>query len=178
VRRASALLVVGILALVLQGVLATFVAPPLCPDLGLLVVLAIGLRWRGLASGFAIAAVLGYVADLLSGSLFGLHALLRLLAFATALLAARQLNLRGALPLAIFAAAVTAAYGLAALALTGFFTGAPVIDLSWQSRLAIHALINALFAAPLSSLVGVVYGAVGDEETRRGSRPVARRTPA
>ena len=42
-----ALIAAGLLALVLQGALATLLVPPWCPDLVLLVLIAIALRWEG-----------------------------------------------------------------------------------------------------------------------------------
>ncbi len=58
-----ALLGVGVLALVLQGAVATIVPPPLCPDFALLVVIAIALHWQRAASGLLLAFTLGYAAD-------------------------------------------------------------------------------------------------------------------
>ena len=122
-KRASTLLGLGLAALVLQGALATLLPPPWCPDLALLVLIGIGLRWQGFAGGLLLAALLGFATDLLSGSLLGQHALLDLFAFSGTVIAARQLNLRGTWPLAFFALVVTFLYGLVMLAITGFFVG-------------------------------------------------------
>jgi rod shape-determining protein MreD len=176
-RRAAALLVLGIGCLVLQGAAATVAPPPYCPDLALLVVLGMGLRWEGLPSGFGLAAALGYATDVLSGSLLGQHVLLRLFAFAGAHLGSRQLNLRGPLPLALFAAGVTVAYGIGLLALTRFFATPAAASWSWGIDLIQHALVNAIFAPWVSSAVERVSAWTGEDEAgRRPLRLDPRRT--
>ncbi len=55
-KRASTLLGLGVAVLVLQGALATVLPPPWCPDLALLVLIGIGLRWSGLAGGLLLGA--------------------------------------------------------------------------------------------------------------------------
>jgi rod shape-determining protein MreD len=167
VRRGLALLGFGLVLLWLQGAVATFLPPRACPDLGLLAVLAIGLRWERLASGFALAGLLGFAADVLSGSLLGQHALLRLFVFAGARMASRQLNLRGALPLAVFAFGLSLAYALAAFALTDFFV--PGSSASWGelATAAPHALLDALFAPLVSAGVERVSLLAGDDTADR-----------
>jgi len=76
VKRTSLILLIGIAAPVFQGVLNTFVPARFAPDLGFLVVIALGLHWRSTAGGLVLAATLGFAADLLSGSLLGQQALL------------------------------------------------------------------------------------------------------
>jgi len=164
-KQGIALFALGVLALMLQGALATIVGPNLCPDLGLLVVLALGLRWPNLPSGVWLAAGLGYVTDLLSGSLLGQHALLRGMAFLAARLGSRQLNLRGALPLTTFVAAVSVLYGVALLSLTDFFTGGIELGWRWFGGLLVHSSINALLAPSISSLVGRVWASLGEDES-------------
>ena len=66
----------GLFFIVLRGILPVLLPWPACPDLPLLLVLALGLHWSGWLSGFGIVVVLGYVADFTSGSLLGEHALL------------------------------------------------------------------------------------------------------
>jgi rod shape-determining protein MreD len=170
VTRALVLFSVGLFALVLQGVLAGIVGYPLCPDLGLLVVVAIGLHWDRLSSGFALATCLGYATDVLSGSLLGQHALLRLFSFAAATFGSRQLNLRGAVPLAIFAGGLTLAYGLALHGLGGFFTAGSALPASAFGRMLAHAAVNSLFAPLVSHGVGWLCAVAGEDDGRRGMR--------
>ena len=163
---------VGLLALVIQGALATVLPPPWCPDLGLLLVLCLGLRWRGLALGLALAFVLGFSADLLSGSLLGQHALLRLVAFATAFVAGRQLNLRGGIPLVAFVSTVTFVYGIAVALLSAFFldTGWPPAS-KWFDAL-IHSVVNGLVAPWVLAGVNRLSVWAGDEDGAVRSLPI------
>lgn len=144
-----ALLVVALFMLMLEGALAIIVPPPWCPDLGLLAVVSVGLRWTGLAWGLVFAYVLGSAADVLSGSLMGLHALLSTFVFMAAVFAGRQLNLKGSLPLVTFAAAVSFSYGLAVYGISSFFIGGIEFSLSWLLANFVHALVNG-FLAPLA----------------------------
>ena len=75
-KRAAAVLLIGSAALMLQGAVNAFVPVHLTPDLRFLLVVAVGLHWRSAAAGAVVAALLGFVADLLSGSLLGEQALL------------------------------------------------------------------------------------------------------
>lgn len=167
-KQGLALAGLGMLTLVLQGALATIVPPPWCPDLALLVVISIGLRWRGLAIGLCLAAALGFAADLLSGSLMGQHALLRLLSFIAAFFAGRQLNLKGSLPLATFAGGLSVGYGLLLYVLSDFFVGGQGLTWGFIGALLQHSLVNSVFALPVLSSVGRVANWVGDNEA--GSR--------
>ncbi len=174
-----ALFAAGLLALVVQGALATMLPPPWCPDLGLLVVLSIGLRWRGLALGLALAAALGFAADWLSGSLVGQHALLRLIAFTSAFLAGRQLNLKGSLPLVVFVSSVSFVYGLAVYAVLGFFVGDGVPGFSWLLDGVWHALVNGAVAPWVFAVVTrVALWAGGDGAPSRTLHIDTRRSTA
>lgn len=164
--RALALLGLGVLAVIVQGAVAGIVQPPWCPDFALLIVLAIGLRWQGFASGLLLVSLLGYVADVASGGLRGGHALLRMFVFVSARLAARQLNLRGAFPLATFAAGLSIAYGLAVVGLTQFFSSASLPSWGWFDLLP-HAIVNALAAPLASAAVARVLAWFGDDEEAR-----------
>jgi rod shape-determining protein MreD len=167
-KRGLALVAVGILALGIQGGLATLLPRGYCPDLGLLAVLAIGLQWRGMASGMVIAAVLGYSADLLSGSLFGAHALLRILLFCCAYLARRQLNLRGAAPLAVFVAGMTVIYSLGLLGLTSFFSAGEGLRWSEFGALLPQVVVNALTAPLVARGIDWLWDKLGDDAFRGG----------
>ena len=164
--RAIGVLLLGFLAVVVQGALAAVVSPPWCPDLALLVVLAIGLRWEGLASGLFLAFALGYAADVVSGGLRGGHALLRMFVFIGARLAARQLNLAGALPLAASTAGLSIAYGVAVVLMTGFFSAATLPAWGWFDLLP-HAIVNGLAAPLVSAVVGRLLAWLGDDADPR-----------
>lgn len=166
-KRVLAVLLVGIATPMLQGGLNTFVPPRFTPDLGFLVVIALGLHWRSAPGGLAIAAAIGFSADLLSGSLLGEQALLRMLVFTAARIASRHLNLRGALPQAAFVFALTAVNALGIRLLEAFFTSAGPFDLVMLRNLPSHAAMNALFAPAVSRCVDVLMIASGGDESGR-----------
>jgi rod shape-determining protein MreD len=171
VKSALACLLLGAGALVLQGSLALLLPPPACPDLGLLVVVALALHWRGELGGLVLAALLGYAADLVSGSLLGEHAFLRLVVYAIARLASRQLNLRGAFPLACFVFAATCAYALGVSALGSLFGAGAPLGLGRAPALAAHAAINAALAPAVSRSVEALLRRAGEDDVRR--RPLS-----
>jgi rod shape-determining protein MreD len=146
----------------------------LCPDFALLVVIAIALQWQRAAGGLLLAFALGYAADLVSGSLMGQHALLRLLVFAGVRATSRQLNFSGGLPLAAFAGAVILMYGVVLLAVTGFFAGSAELRLSWLGDQLLHAVMGALFAPITTACVGRVSIWLTEDE---GARRTLELTP-
>jgi len=174
VKRAVALLAFGIAAILAQGVVNIFVPARFTPDLSLLVVVGVGLHWGGASGGAAIATLLGFSADLLSGSLFGEHALLRLLEFCAARFASRHLNLRGPIPQAVFVMVLTAANAFGVGLLNSFFTSRGGIDVVMLRYVVPHAFANALFAPLLSRLVERLIDFFGDEE---GGRRLLRLEP-
>lgn len=169
----AAIFAVGVLALVVQGALARTIPPPFCPDLAWLVVVGIGLRWPHFVSGVVLAVVLGYGMDLLSGSLMGQHALLRLVSFLAAALAARQLDLSGGVPVGIFVLVISVVYGVAVVTSLSFLVDAnrPGFDVVWA--LLAHAIVNVLAAGPMIGIVERVQARFSDEEVgRRGANPL------
>ncbi len=178
-KRTLALLLIGIAAPMVQGAANTFVPARFTPDLGFLIVIGLGLHWRSAAGGVAISAALGFVADLLSGSLLGEHTLLRLLAFGAARLASRHLNLRGSLPQAIFVFFFTAVNVVGVGLLNTFFTSGGGFDMVALRDLLPHASVNALFAPLMSRVVEAVATSLGDDEGgRRLLNPEPRSRPA
>jgi rod shape-determining protein MreD len=174
VKRTLLILLLGIAATVLLGGVNNFLPARFAPDLGLLVVIALGLHWRSTASGLVIAATLGFASDLLSGSLLGQQALMRLLAFGAARVASGHLNLRGAVPQAFFALVFTVVNVVGVALSSVFFTGQGGLDLVMLQDLLPHALVNALFAPPVSRAVEAVATAFSDDE---GARRLLRLTP-
>jgi rod shape-determining protein MreD len=177
VRPAAGVLLVGIVLMMVQGAVNAFVPAHFVPNVGLLVVVGVGLHWRSAAAGVAITALLGFAADLLSGSLLGEQALLGFAVFAAARLSSQQLNLRGALPQAVFVLALVCVHALGTLLLDGFF-GARTAIAPWMLRvLPIYAAVNAIFAPVVIRGVGALAAALGKEEgVRRQVRlPGARR---
>ena len=93
-----------------------------------------------------LSAALGFIADLLSGSLLGQHTLLRIFAFGAARACSQQLNLRGVIPRATFVIALTVVTTLGSGVLTSFFAAGPGVDGEMLRELVPHALINGAFA--------------------------------
>jgi rod shape-determining protein MreD len=168
-----AVLGLGLAALIVQGALARTISPPWCPDLAWLVVVGIGLRWPGFFSGLFIAVPLGYAMDLLSGSLMGQHALMRLLSYLTAALASRQLDLSGGLSVGIFVFGLSLAYGVGIAATLSFFVGSDVLSFDVFGKTFAHAVVNVIAAGPMIGLVQRVLNRFSDDEiARRASLPI------
>jgi rod shape-determining protein MreD len=164
VREPLALLVLGTLALMLQGAAALWLPARFVPDLGLLLVVAIAVGLRSTAVGLVLALLLGYATDLLSGSLLGQHALLRLLAYGAARSGSARLNLRGPLPQMLFVALLSAGYAAGLFALAAFFTPGLGAPLGRLGELLPHALVTALAAPLLIAGVARLLAWVGEEE--------------
>jgi rod shape-determining protein MreD len=178
VKRALALVALSFLALVVQAAATRVVPAEWCPDLGLLIVVAFGLALRSPATGVVLAAAVGYLADLLSGSLLGAHMLLRMLEFAVARVGSRRLNLRGAFPLALFTAALGVGHGLALWALAAFFAFGSAPPLPPAGDFVAQAFVNALLVPFVTAGVGRLCQALGDEEGTRLMRLEPRKFPA
>ncbi len=163
-----ALFVLGLLVIVSSGALGLFLPPHWRPDLGLLLVVAVALSWRSSSGGVLLAAVFGFFADLLSGTLLGQHALLHLLAYAAARLGSSQLNLRGVLPQAAFVALLTVVHAGVVAASTAFFVPGVAFALPALGAVAAQALVNAVCAPLVTGGVGFVVGHLSpDDVTRR-----------
>lgn len=163
-----ALFLAALLAVMLEGALATIIMPPWAPDLGLLAVISIGLRWRGLALGLVLAYLLGSSVDVLSGSLMGLHALLFVFTFMSAVFAGRQLNLKGTIPLVGFYVAVSFSYGLSLYLVSTFFLTGIEIGLRWFVENLIHSVVNGLLAPVAVDLFSrIAVWAGGDDSSER-----------
>ena len=165
-RRPLSLLLLGLLALVLQGGAVRVLPGALCPDLGLLVVLAAGLSLTP-ATGLGIAAALGWAADLLSGALLGQHALLRVVAFAVTRIANRQLDLRRRAPLWVLALALSAGTEVGVGGLSWLMGGAFPFTLPDIRIIVLHAVVTAFFALPVVRLVERVQGQLTEGGTPR-----------
>lgn len=175
-KRPLALLVLGIGAMIVQGAVNGFVPPRYTPDLGFLFVVGLGLRWRSASGGLVLAAALGFAADILSGSLMGEHALMRVFVYACARAASRQLNLRGLVPQATFVLGLTLVNAFGIGTLNTFFSAGSGADWAMMRAALPHAAMNALFAPAVSRVVeGLVLALGGDEAGRNLLRLDPRR---
>lgn len=160
---ALAFFALGLSALILRGVISAVLPPALRPDLGLVVVVALGLHLPG-AAGIVLAALLGYATDVLTGSLLGHHALVFVVAFALTRLAGAQLDLRRGLPVLFLVAALSASCGLLTVALARLFTG----EAAWPAlgRLLGQAGLDAVVAPLLLPLFAAVALRLSEDDRR------------
>ena len=163
-KQSLVLLALGVLALMLQGVATQALPAHLVPDFGLLLIVAIALCLRGAASGVVLAALLGYATDLLSGSLLGQHALLRMAAYGVARFGSARLNLRGPLPQALFVGLLSIAHAVGLWGLVAFFAADVGSSLVTLRELLPHALVNGIAAPFVTRGVGALLGRLGDDE--------------
>jgi rod shape-determining protein MreD len=161
-----------------QGSVNAYVPSHMTPNFVFLIIVAVGLHWRSAAAGVVIAAVLGFTADLLSGSLLGEQALLGMFSFAAARFASQHLNLRGAVPQALFVFALTAANAFGIDMLDTFFHVRGGIGSMMLQVLPIHALLNAIFTPFVARGIGELESALGSDEgsRRQVHLPAARRS--
>ena len=174
-KRVLGLLGLGAVALTLQGAVAAFLPARFCPDLAFLLVVCLGLCWRSAVGGVCVAGAIGYTSDLLSGSLLGQHALLRLAAYAVARFGNRHLNLRGVLPQMIFVAVLTCANAFAMALLTSFFSPGTGVGMAAVRELLPQAVANSLFAPLVASGTARIIARLGDEDGGQRVLPLAPR---
>jgi cell shape-determining protein MreD len=164
-------LILGALAPMFQSVIGTFMPLQYFPDFGLLLVAGLGLYWRSSHGGFALAAAIGFITDVLSGSLLGQHILLRMFAFGVARVASQQFNLRGPLSQVVLLVVVTVGNALGTAALTTFFMASHGWDSGSLAGLTPHALVNGI-AAPLAmAVVARIAVGFGDVEPGQSLLP-------
>jgi cell shape-determining protein MreD len=175
VKRVVGLLGLGAAALTIQGAVATWLPARWFPDLGFLLVMALGLCWRSAVGGVCISAALGFATDLLSGSLLGQHALLRLAVFGASRVCSRHLNLRGALPQVVFAAVLTGANAMGLALLTSFFSPGSAIGFAALRELLPQVAVNAACAPFAVLLTTRAVAWLGDEDAGQRLLPLAPR---
>jgi cell shape-determining protein MreD len=175
VRRTLAIVLLGLLAPMIQGALSAFVPIGWFPDLALLLVMSLGLAWPGMITGALLATWVGFVSDLLSGSLVGQHALLFLCAFGTARVVSAHVNMHGVPTQMVLAAGLTAGGALAMSALTVFFSPERVTGLAGGPELLRQVAVNALLGPLLISGVVALIARLDEESGRRVLRLEPRR---
>lgn len=169
-KAALALALLGVLGLMLQSSAALWIPARALPDLGLWVVVGLAVCVRSPMLGVCLAALLGYMTDLLSGTLLGQQALLCLGAYGVARALSSSFNLRGSLSLAIFAFLLSAMHAVALYGLVAFFARQWVAVPGALEDLAVHALANALAAPFVVALVSAVAAWLGDDDSGRPVR--------
>jgi len=165
-RPAAALACIALVAVVLQGALAALLPPWLLPDLGLLVTVAAAVAAPAVGA-LLLAAGLGYGADVLSGTLLGQFALLRLLAFAATRFVHAQFHLERGLPLASFCFVLSLLDALGLAALSNLFAGSSPIGVEALPVAALRALLNAALAPGVHRLLSSVLENLQEGDARR-----------
>lgn len=174
-RQPLTLVAMGLVALLLQGGIATHVPRAFVPDFAFLIVVTCGLHLPG-ARGLLVVAWLGYTADLLSGAPLGEHAVLWIGLWGLTGIVNRRLDLRRVPPLMVAVAAFTLAQTAAFVFLHSGVLGRATLDTTLFVTLGWQILANVL-AAPLvwGATVGVLALTAPEEGARRTVRLDTRR---
>jgi rod shape-determining protein MreD len=174
VRSALAWCGVGLLLIVLEGALAQGFSVRFIPDFSLLVTIAAALAFPP-GRGMILAVVFGLGTDMLSGSLLGQVAFLRLLEFGLAQALAGQLDLRRTVPAAVFAATLVGIDSLGLVGLSRLFLGGFPVAWSELVGLAPRALLTGACAPFVLGLAIRVGDALSESDARREMRIETRR---
>jgi rod shape-determining protein MreD len=174
VKSGAALLGLGWLAVVVQGALAHLWAAHWVPDVALLFTVAAALL-LGPGTGLVVAAALGLGADMVSGTLLGQLACLRLVELGFTRVVAAQLDLRRGLPLAIFAFAMVVLDAAGQAGLSRLFLGSFPVQTEELLTLGVHAAVTAPFAPFVGSLARRLCDRLDEGDARRELRLDPRR---
>lgn len=168
-REPLTLLALGLFALVVESALLASLPAAIVPSFSLLLPIAAALLLPPTA-GLLVAVSLGFGADVLSGSLLGMHAFVRLGEFVTVRALASQLDLVRPLPFAIFALGLALLDAAASAGVLRFFLGEFIPSREELSSVALRVLVTAA-AAPLALFAARVTTAWGSlDEARREMR--------
>ncbi|HEV7733229.1 MAG TPA: rod shape-determining protein MreD [Candidatus Binatia bacterium] len=160
-RRALAIVVAAVLAMVLQTTVFPALLPTaVVPNLILVLVVYLGLQQHGVA-GAAGAFLLGYFLDTFSGTLLGVNAFALTAVYMAVYLVARTLWTEGGFPAMAVVFAAACVHGVAAITITWLIeAGAPL----WH-----HALRYGLLEAAVAAIVApAVFAFVGWEQRLLG----------
>jgi hypothetical protein len=175
-KRGVAIALLFLFAPMIQGALGLFVGAGWIPDVGLLLVTALGLGWPGaLPVALLLVTLAGFVTDLLSGALIGQHALVWLCAFGAARIVSAHVNLHGAPTQMVLAAGVTAGSALALGALSAFFSPEAGPQLAGGFALLRQAAVNALASPLVVAALTALLARLDDDSGRRVLRLEPRR---
>lgn len=165
---ALGLVVLGTLALFVQGVLAASISPRFLPELSFLTVIGMGLVLRNPLLALGAAFLLGAITDLFSSCWLGLHALSRVSVVLTVLSAGRHLSLRGGPTVVALAAGLTAGNAALLSIVTRMFGGDGAEALvRVGSELLPQMLANGIAAPLVVSTADRLAAWLGDEDGRR-----------
>jgi len=173
-RGAAVWTLVGMLGISLQAMLVAALPVALVPDLSLLAAFAAALV-LGRAHGLIVVCLLGLGSDMVSGSLLGQHAFVRVLEFLFVRAVAGQLDLRRAFPqvFVAFALSVLDSTLMAGLALVFV----PAFPVAWSEVGALlgRAAVTAVLAPLVCGAAGTLTEGMSAIEGRREMRLETRR---
>ena len=173
-RGALAWSAIGLLGVAGQAMLVAGFGSGWVPDLSLLAVIAAALV-LGPSEGLIVACVLGFGADMVSGSPLGQHAFVRVIELTVVRGFAGQLDLRRVVPQAVLGFAVSL---LDSALLAGVsFLFVPTFAVAWSELggLVARAAVTGLAAPAVGSLARTVIEWLSETEGRREMRLETRR---
>lgn len=156
IRQFIAIVCAAITALILQSSVTVILPEVLIPDLVLLVVISSAVLVSP-AQGLLVASGVGYAVDILSGSLFGHHALLRLFVFVIAYFTSRKFHLTRPLNLLVFVLIISLVDSIGTVLLSKIFKGAFLIGTFEIYVAGIRALLNAVSALVVLATVKAFF---------------------
>lgn len=143
-----------IASLVIQiSLLPVFLLPPFRPDLLLIIMVFLALRWS-FETGAPLAWLLGMLDDIFSGLYLGLNAATFLISFLVIKSVSDRLYADSAILFVLTVVGVTVADLTLNLLLTVMFTSSSGIAYSMLSDIFPHLLVNAFIASIVSALPG------------------------
>ena len=159
----------GLLAVIVQGALTRGLPIQWVPDFALLVPV-VGALVLGPLEGLLLSVLVGLGGDLLSGSLLGQQASLRIVEFALTKFVSAQIDLHRTAPLLVYVFALTLADGAAMSALSLVFLGDWMLRPQHLGMLLVRGAVGAAIAPLLRDLAVGIVERVSESEARHEMR--------
>jgi rod shape-determining protein MreD len=144
-KNALTLLALACALLVFQGAVSTVIPSYLCPDFALLFIVGLAFRLPSV-QGLWFAALLGYLADNLSGTLLGEHAILYTAIFLIMRVLDRQTDLSRGLSRSLAVGVLTLLQASGLIWMAYFFREQSLLPVALDGGLWMQALVNAITA--------------------------------
>jgi len=133
---------IALMLLLVENGLAEIVPPHWLPDIGLMLIAALGLT-ASFVSGLWVTVFFGFVMDHLTGAFRGEYELVYLVLFAVTFFANRQINLGGAFRNVVVIGVMTLFQGLGFIAFAALFREQGLLPIALQPEWWIRLFINA-----------------------------------
>ncbi len=144
-KTAFTLFALGCGLLIFQGAFSTVIPPRLCPDFALLFIAGLAFRMSSV-HGLWFSALLGYLADTLSGTLLGEHAILYTSMFLFMRVLHRQTDLSGGFRQSLAVGFLTLLQALGLIWMVYFFREQSLLPVALDGGLWTQTLVNAAVA--------------------------------